>query len=237
MKRKTISANRVWATAESVWNAESEAVRRLREVVDPEVFGQCVAALARCEGRVLTTGCGTSAAAARKIAHSLCCIERPATFLAPGDALHGGLGLAQPSDIAVLISKGGNTREIVSLLEPLRAKRVPIIGVTENPDSTLGRAATWLLRVKVEREPDEFNMLATASTMAVVAVFDAICIALMRVTGYTKGQFAVIHPGGAVGERLTTGDGGQAGSPVRKPAAGRKVISSRSRRKGTARVV
>ena len=99
-------------------------------------------------------------------------------------------------------SPGGNTREIVSLLATLKAKHVPIIGVTENPDSVVGRAADFLLRVKVEREPDEFNMLATASTMAVIAVFDAICIALMKVTGYTQGQFALIHPGGAVGERL-----------------------------------
>jgi KpsF/GutQ family protein len=165
-------------------------------------------AIAQCQGRVITTGCGTSAAAARKIAHSLCCIERPAVFLAPGDALHGGLGLAQPSDLAILISKGGNTRELVSLLGPLQSKRVPIIGVTENPDSPVGRAANFLLRVKVEREPDEFNMLATASTMAVVAVFDAICVALMKVTGYTRDQFAVIHPGGAVGDRLLAGKQG-----------------------------
>jgi KpsF/GutQ family protein len=192
----------VWRTAQSVWSVEAASVRRLRESIDPEALTQCVKAIAGCQGRVLTTGCGTSAAAARKIAHSLCCIERPALFLAPADALHGGLGLAQPADIAILISKGGNTREIVNLLSPLKAKHVPIIGVTENPDSAVGRAADLLLRVKVQREPDEFNMLATASTMAVIAVFDAICIALMKVTRYTQNQFAVIHPGGAVGERL-----------------------------------
>jgi len=131
--------------------------------------------------------------------------------------LHGGLGLAQPSDLAVLISKGGNTQEIVSLLGPLQAKRVPIIGVTEDPDSAVGRAANVLLRVKVQREPDEFNMLATASTMAVLAVFDAICIALMRVTGYTRDQFAVIHPGGAVGERLWAGEQSGRAKPPPKP--------------------
>ena len=92
------------------------------------------------------------------------------------------------------------------MITPLQAKRVPIIGVTENPDSAVGRAADHLLRVKVDREPDEFNMLATASTLAVVGVFDAICIALMKVTGYTRNQFAVIHPGGAVGKRLLAGD-------------------------------
>jgi KpsF/GutQ family protein len=195
----------VWNVAQTVWDAEADSLRSLQTTIDPVAFGQCLTEISKCQGRVLTAGCGTSAAAARKIAHSLCCVGRPATFLAPGDALHGGLGLAQPDDVAVLISKGGNTREIVSLIAPLQAKQVPIIGVTENPDSVLGRAAGVLLRVKVEREPDEFNMLATASTMAVIAVFDAICIALMKVTGYTRSQFAVIHPGGAVGDRLLAG--------------------------------
>jgi KpsF/GutQ family protein len=165
-----------------------------------------VDALAHCRGRVLIAGCGTSAAAARKIAHSLCCIERPAAFLAPGDALHGGLGAVRRGDVVVLISKGGNTREIVQMLPALAAQRVLVIGVTEDPDSALGRAAGLLLRVRVPREPDPFNMLATASTLAVIAVFDAICIALMQVTGYTRQQFAVIHPGGAVGERLLQGE-------------------------------
>ena len=207
VKRFNIVAvpDQLWKTAELVWAVEASAVQRLRRNIDRRAFFECVTAIARCQGRVVTTGCGTSAAAARKIAHSLCCIERPAVFLAPGDALHGGLGLAQRSDLAVVISKGGNTQEIVSLLGPLQAKGVPVIGVTEDPDSALGRAAEILLRVKVDREPDRFNMLATASTMAVVAVFDAICIALMKTTGYTKDQFAVIHPGGAVGERLLAG--------------------------------
>jgi KpsF/GutQ family protein len=202
LKNKSRSGRQAWKTAQSVWSVEAASIGRLRETIDPQVFARCVKLIAECQGRVLTTGCGTSAAAARKIAHSLCCIERPAAFLAPGDALHGGLGLAQPADVVILISKGGNTREIADLLTPLKAKRVRIIGVTENPDSAVGRAADLLLRVKVEREPDEFNMLATASTMAVVAVFDAICIAVMKTRGYTRDQFAVIHPGGAVGARL-----------------------------------
>jgi len=205
LKNRTPKAGLVWKTAESVWSAEAAAVLQLRETMDPRSLSQCVMAIARCRGRVLTSGCGTSAAAARKIAHSLCCVERPAIFLAPGDALHGGLGMAQPSDLVVLISKGGNTNEIVNLIAPLQSKDVRIIGVTENPDSAVGRAADFLLRIKVEREPDQFNMLATASTMAVVAVFDAICIALMKVTHYSRDRFAVIHPGGAVGARLKRG--------------------------------
>ncbi len=82
-----------------------------------------------------------------------------------------------------------------------------IIGVTENADSPLGKASDFLIQVKIEKEADEFNMLATTSTMAVTAVFDAMCIALMRYTGYTREQFAVIHPGGAVGDRLLGREG------------------------------
>jgi len=188
--------------ARAVWRTEAAAVRSLERTVDPAAFARCVEVLAECPGRVLTTGCGTSAAAARKIAHSLCCIERPAAFLAPGDAVHGGLGLVQLGDVVIAISKGGGTREIVNLLPAIQAKNAFLIGVTERPDSDLGRASNLVLAVKVEREPDGFNMLATASTLAVIAVFDAVCIALMRATGFTREQFAVIHPGGAVGDRL-----------------------------------
>jgi KpsF/GutQ family protein len=191
-----------WATARRVWQAEAAAVGRLDQVVDRRAFERCVAVLARGRGKVLTAGAGTSAAAARKIAHSLCCVERPALFLSPGDAVHGGLGAVQKEDVVIAISKGGNTREIVNLLPAIKAKRAFLIGVTEQADSELARQSDLLLRVKVEREPDPFNMLATASTLAVIAVFDAVCIALMDATGYTRDKFALIHPGGAVGGRL-----------------------------------
>ena len=197
-----LSDNEIRMKAAAVWTAEATALQQLETSIDSTAFTQCVEILAACKGRILTIGCGTSAAAARKIAHSLCCIERPAAFLSPGDALHGGLGLVQTGDVVIAISKGGNTREIISILPALQSKGATLIGVTENPDSVLGRASSILVKVKVPREPDEFNMLATASTLAVIAVFDAICIILMEVTGYTREKFAVIHPGGAVGERL-----------------------------------
>ena len=191
-----------WNTALRVWAAEAASLRRLARIVDPQAFHRGVEVLAACRGRVLTLGCGTSAAAAKKIAHSLCCIERPAAFLAPGDAAHGGLGLVQPDDVVIAISKGGNTREIINVIPAIQAKQAFLIGVTENGDSVLARQSDLLLKVSVAREPDAFNMLATASTLAVIALFDAMCIALMEVTGYTREQFALIHPGGAVGDRL-----------------------------------
>ena len=188
--------------AQRVWTVTSDAIAALHGSIDPEVFARCVEIIAECTGRIVTSGTGTSAVAARKIAHSLSCIERPSFFLSPADAVHGALGVVQPGDVAVLVSKGGNTRELVALVPALQKKGVPIIAVGENPDSALGRAAEVFLRVKVDREADTFNMLATTSTTAVIAVFDAIAIVTMLLTGYTREQFAVIHPGGAVGERL-----------------------------------
>jgi len=199
------SEKQLWDKALHVWTTGSQELSALRDHVNPQTFIECLKAIAGCKGRIVTSGAGTSAAAARKIAHSLSCIERPAFFLSPADAVHGGLGSVQKGDVAVLISKGGGTREIINLIQPLKAKEVFIIGVTENEESVLARNADLMLKVKVEREADPFNMLATTSTMAVVAVFDAICIALMEHTGYTREQLAVIHPGGAVGERLGKG--------------------------------
>lgn len=199
---KTATVPDPWTIAAEIWKAEAAAVAALPGIVDPGNFRRCVEALVDCRRRILTTGCGTSAAAAKKIAHSLCCLERPAAFLSPSDAMHGGLGLVQSGDVVIAISKGGVTRELLNLVPAFKTKQAFLIAVTENPDSPLARAADLLLRVKVEREPDPFNMLATASTLAVTAVFDAVCIALMHLTGYTREQFAVIHPGGAVGERL-----------------------------------
>jgi D-arabinose 5-phosphate isomerase GutQ len=195
----------IWERATRTWAVAASELARLERVIDRQAFERLVEQLGQTKGRIAVAGVGTSGAAARKIAHSLSCVERPAFFLSPADAVHGALGAVQPGDVAILISKGGGSREILALVPSLRAKQVFIVGVTENAASALARAADLVLRVGVEREADEFNMLATTSTMAVVAVFDAACIALMAYTGYTREQFAVIHPSGAVGERLLGG--------------------------------
>ena len=201
-----MTADRIWQKAAHVWSVGARELAGLERSVDRAAFVRCVEAIAGCRGRVVTSGAGTSGAAARKIAHSLSCVERPAFFLEPADAVHGGLGAVQPGDVAILVSKGGGTGEIVRLLPALKTKKVFVIGVTENEASHLARESDLLLKVRVEAEADEFNMLATTSTMAVVAVFDAVCIALVERTGYTREQFAVIHPAGAVGERLLKGE-------------------------------
>jgi D-arabinose 5-phosphate isomerase GutQ len=202
---------KIWESAENTWKVGARELARLAETVDRHAVVRCVKALAACRGKIVTSGAGTSAAAARKIAHSLSCIERPAFFLEPADAVHGALGSIQKADAVIFVSKGGGTREIAAMIPAVRSKGAFLVGVTENEDSHLARESDLLLKVRVKAEADAFNMLATTSTMAVVAVFDAICIALMEYTGYSKEQFAVIHPHGAVGERLkgTPGKGKQ----------------------------
>ena len=185
-----------------VWDTDSKEIRDLEKKIDKESFLKCVKKIAACKGRVVTSGCGTSAAAARKISHSLSCIDRPSFFLSPSDAVHGALGSVQGKDIVILISKGGGTREIIQMIPALKAKKVFIIGVTENESSKLSQECDLLLKVCVNKEADDFNMLATTSTLAVIAVFDAICICLMKYMDFSKDKFAVIHPGGAVGKRL-----------------------------------
>lgn len=192
------------AEVERTIQMEADAIRSLLDTLDRDAIRRVAEAIAQCRKghKVVVAGCGTSAMAAKKVVHSLNCIECPAVFLTPSDAVHGGLGVLQPGDVFILVSKGGNTGELAAMIPACKAKGALLVGVTENPDSIIGKEADILLKVKIEREPCRFNMLATSSTLAVISTFDAICIALMSYTGYTREQFAVIHPGGAVGERL-----------------------------------
>lgn len=195
----------LWKTAQKVWKIEISAIEELATTVDKDAIFRVVEMIADCKnnnGRVITMGVGTSAAAARKIAHTFSCIEIPSFFLSPADSVHGGLGAVQKNDIVIEISKGGNTQEIINVIPSLKKKEAKLIGVTENESSILGKECNLLLKVKVEREADEFNMLATSSTIAAISLFDAIAVSLMKYTNYTKEQFAIIHPGGAVGEKL-----------------------------------
>lgn len=202
MERNETNNTGSWSRAKQVWSMAAREIVNLEAQVDEPAFLRTVELLSNCSGKVILFGAGTSAMAARKIAHTLSCVERPALFLSPTDAVHGGLGVVQPGDIAILVSKGGNTSELVALVPALRKKTVPIIAVTENGDSVLANKSSVLLRICVEQEADKLNMLATTSTLAVIALFDAICISVMERTGFSAEQFAVIHPGGAVGERL-----------------------------------
>ncbi len=203
---RVMKREEIWGIARHVWKTGAEALTNLEKTVDSAAFVSAVKLIASTKGRIITAGVGTSGTAAKKIAHSLSCVDCPSFFLDPGDAVHGALGSVQKNDVAILISKGGGTREILNIISALETRNVSIIGVTEESESILARHSSLPLIIRVVKEADEFNMLATTSTMAVIAVFDAICIALMPYTGYTREQFAIIHPGGAVGQRLSAGE-------------------------------
>lgn len=181
---------------------EAREIQELAEQVDPGELIAVLDILRSCKGKVITTGCGTSGAAARKIAHTMNCVELPALFLAPSDALHGGMGVIQKEDIVIFFSKGGATAELEQMAESIGEKQSAMITVTENKECLLAKKSNCILTVKVAKEPDSFNMLATASTLSVISVFDAVIIALAEEQNYTRSSFLRIHPGGEVGRRL-----------------------------------
>lgn len=180
---------------------EAKALADLYVGVGDGVLAQAVDLLAQAP-LVATSGSGTSGIAAMKLAHTLCCIQRPATFLSPALALHGGLGFVQAGSALVLISRGGNTPELLAVMQGALRRDARLIVVTQAPTSQLAEHAELVIPMPVPRESDPLNVMATTSFVVTVAIFDALIAGLIEKTGYTKQQFGPIHPGGAVGARL-----------------------------------
>ena len=180
---------------------EANAVKDVLEKMDWVAFQKATEALSKCD-KIITCASGSSGIAAKKFAHTLCCIERPAQFLPPCEALHGGRGAVQKGNVVVLVSRGGKTAELLPVLDVSIKKGATVIGVTENMDSPIAKQSDIVLPMHIEKESDKYNMQATSSYIATIALFDALICAVMEKTDYKKEQFALIHPGGAVGERL-----------------------------------
>ena len=180
---------------------EANAVKDVLEKMDWVAFQKATEALSKCD-KIITCASGSSGIAAKKFAHTLCCIERPAQFLPPCEAMHGGLGAVQKGNVVVLVSRGGKTAELLPVLDVSIKKGTTVIGVTENMDSPIAKQSDIVLPMHIEKESDKYNMQATSSYIATIALFDALICAVMEETDYKKEQFALIHPGGAVGERL-----------------------------------
>ena len=185
----------------AAFTIESDSILATRDSLDPSAFARAVDILSAAP-RIGTTGCGHSGIACMHFAHSLCCIERPARFLSPAEAVHGASGFLKEGDAIVWASRGGKTDELFSILDICHTKKVTIIGVTENLDSPLAQRSDVILPMKVTAETDRYNSQGTSSFTALSAVFDALQTAIIEETGYQNEQFALIHPGGAVGKRL-----------------------------------
>lgn len=193
----------VLSAAYAAFDTEGDALLRTKNVLDRAELMRAVEVLAQTE-RIAASGCGHSGIACRHFAHLMCCIGRPARFLSPSEALHGGMGFFKPGDAFVWASRGGKTDELVPIVDTCRAFGVTVIGVTENLESPLARKSDILLAFSVTKECDRENCQGTTSFALTCAVFDALQTALIEYTGFTKETFALIHPGGAVGKRLNS---------------------------------
>ena len=193
--------NEALKAAQAAFDIEAAEIVRAKEVMDWDVFAKAVEALAKAE-RIGTAGCGHSGICCMHFAHSLCCVERPARFISPAEAVHGAMGFIQKGDVMVLASRGGKTAELIPIMNIARTKGATIISITERMDSPLAQGSDIVIPMKVELETDKYNSQSTSSFVALASVFDALQTALIEETGFVNEQFALTHPGGAVGERL-----------------------------------
>ncbi len=159
-------------------------------------------AILQLRGRVVVTGIGKSAHIAGKIVATLNSTGTPALFMHAADAIHGDLGMIQPEDFVVCISKSGDTPEIKVLVPLLRRKRVPMAALVSNRDSYLAVQADFILHAPVEREACPHNLAPTTSTTAALALGDALAVALLESRGFSSQDFAHLHPGGTLGKKL-----------------------------------
>lgn len=189
------------AAARAAYTIEADCLTTMLDYFDDNAFAQAVELLAGAP-RIAASGCGHSGILCQHFAHLMCCIERPAKFISPAEAVHGGTGYLQRGDVMVFASRGGKTGELLPIMRICHEKGVKIITITENLTSPLAEGADVVLKQYVNRETDKFNTQGTTSSTALCMIFHALQTALIEETGFQVSQFALTHPGGAVGERL-----------------------------------
>ncbi len=182
---------------------EREALHETENRLGPS-FARAVEILARSTGRAIVSGVGKSGLIGRKIAATLTSTGTPATFLHPSESLHGDLGIVGASDVGILISKSGESNELVALLEHLKRLGVCTIGIVGDVNSTLGRHTDVTLDAWVHEEACVHDLAPTTSTTAALALGDALAVALLEEKGFKADDFARLHPAGALGRKLLT---------------------------------
>jgi len=189
------------ATARRVLEIERDALNALLPRIDTGFARACVL-LMECRGRVVVTGMGKSGHIGGKIAATLASTGTPSFFVHPGEASHGDLGMITRDDAVIAISNSGETSEVLTILPLIKRMGVPLVSMTGKPASTLAKAADVHLDVSVAQEACPLNLAPTASTTATLAMGDALAVALLEARGFTPEDFALSHPGGALGRRL-----------------------------------
>ena len=183
-------------------NVEAEAIRRAAERLDSR-FEVALKLLSECTGKVIMTGVGKSGMAARKIAATLTSTGCPAVFLHPSEAMHGDLGIVAPSDVVIALSNSGESEELLAILPSILVRNVAIIAIVGNDRSTLAQKATVVLDATVEREACPLNLAPTTSVIVALAIGDALAMTLQKLRGFREEDYALNHPGGRLGRRLT----------------------------------
>lgn len=188
-------------SARRVLRIEAQAIQDLQARLDSS-FERAVELLYSCNGRVVVTGMGKSGLIGRKISATFSSTGTPSFFLHPAEALHGDLGMLARGDALLAITYGGETAEILNLLETLKRLEMPIVTMTGNAKSTLAASSDVVLDVSVKEEACSLNLAPTASTTVAMALGDALAVALLERRGFQPDDFAALHPAGRLGKKL-----------------------------------
>jgi arabinose-5-phosphate isomerase len=188
-------------SARKVLQIEADAVAALALRLD-ERFARAVEMILACPGRVIVTGMGKSGLICQKVAATLASTGTPAIFLHPAEGVHGDLGILMKGDLVIAVSNSGETEEITRILPVIKRMGLPLIAMTGSPLTTLGRAGDVFLDISIKEEACPLQLAPTASTTATLAMGDALAVALLLQRGFREEDFALYHPGGALGKRL-----------------------------------
>lgn len=203
MMHTDVGAQEIIARGRRVLALEAQALQHADETLGDD-FVRAVRILAECRGRIIVAGVGKSGLVGRKMAATFTSTGTPAMFLHPVESVHGDLGIVGADDVAILISKSGESDELLGLIDALARMGVHMIAMTSEPTSRLARAAEVTLNLGVREEACPHDLAPTTSTTVTLALGDALAVALLQAKGFRKEDFARLHPGGALGRRLLT---------------------------------
>ena len=189
--------------AKDVLRTEADAVLALVDRINGD-FRAAVEMILACKGRVVITGMGKSGLICQKIAATMASTGTPALFLHPAEGVHGDLGMLMKGDVVIAVSNSGETAEIARILPVIKRMGLPLISMSGNQASTLARAGDVSIDISVSEEACPLALAPTSSTTATLAMGDALSVALMIERGFKEEEFALYHPGGALGKRLLT---------------------------------
>lgn len=181
---------------------EIASINELEKSINLEDFSNIISLLSDTPGRVVFTGMGKSGIIAQKIVASLSSTGTPSIFIHPAEASHGDLGMITPQDIVMAISNSGESKELVDILNYCKRFAIPIVGITKNPNSTLGKYSNYVLPLPTTPEADPLGLAPTCSTTATLVLGDILTVALMERKKFTKKDFQIRHPGGKLGAIL-----------------------------------